>query len=150
SNVLQIGGGSGAEYQACPSTLILDHLFDGAVDPVTVPIPGVDRLVVRRTVTSTLTLVPCGDDFVSQTPGSTTAQFLGFNEVEQRFWRSRTVNCLLDSQLSNIDTRNPTRSIFSAGVAGTIAGQTRIRGVGSAATGNGLLGVAQMLVSNSF
>jgi hypothetical protein len=102
------------------------------------------------TVTSDLTLVPCGNDFLSQTPGIVTAQFLVFNEFEQRFSTSRTVDCFLESQLSMLDTRTPTRSIFSAFVAGTIAGQTRIRGVGSAATGRGLLGVAEMFVGNNY
>jgi hypothetical protein len=68
-----------------------------------------------------------------------------FNEFEQRFSTSRTVDCLFHAtQLSRIDTRNPARSIFSAGVAGTLGGQTRIRGVGGVSPlGSGLLGVAQ-------
>jgi hypothetical protein len=77
-----------------------------------------------------------------------TAQFLVFNEFEQRFSTSRTVDCFYESLLSSIDTRNSVRSIFSAGVGGSIGGQTRIRGVGSAATGRGLLGVARLLVHN--
>jgi hypothetical protein len=76
------------------------------------------------------------------------AQFFVFNEFEQRFSTSKTVDCFFESQISRIDTPNPNRSIFSAGVSGTIAGQTRIQGVGSAATGRGLLGVSRFLVSN--
>jgi hypothetical protein len=137
-NVLQIGGSSGAEYQACPTTLILNHLFDGATDPIS------DSSVI----TSDLTLVPCGDDYLRQIPGRVTAQFLVFNEFEQRFSTSRTVDCFFERLLSNIDTPNNSRSIFSAGVSGTIAGQTRIRGVGDASTGRGLIGVARVFFSD--
>jgi hypothetical protein len=66
-----------------------------------------------------------------------TAQFLVYNEFEQRFSTSRQVRCLLDSALSNLDTSQPDRSIFNVGTSGTIAGQTRIHGVGG-----GLIGAA--------
>ncbi|GIW44504.1 MAG: hypothetical protein KatS3mg077_1786 [Candidatus Binatia bacterium] len=126
----------GGNYASCPGVLILSHLFDGAVDPI-LGNPAVQY-------GTELTLVPCSNDFLTQTPGRSVAQFLVFNEFEQRFSTSRTVDCLFDSQLSRIDTRNPARSIFSAGVAGSLAGQTRIRGVGgSAPLGSGLLGVAR-------
>lgn len=138
-SVLQIGGpAASAEYQACPTTLILNHLFDGATDPIS----------DSATIESDLTLVPCGDDFLRQIPGHVVAQFLVFNEFEQRFSTSRTVDCFFERELSNIDTPNSSRSIFSAGVSGTIAGQTRIRGVGDAATGRGLIGVARVFFEN--
>jgi len=125
-------GAAGVGYTSCPTTLILNHLFDGAS--------------FNGGPTSTdLTLVPCGNNFLTQTPGVVTAQFLVFNEFEQRFSTSRTVDCFLESNLSNIDTTNSSRSIFSVNVSGTLAGQTRIRGVGSAATGRGLVGVARLL-----
>lgn len=136
-DVLNIGGPVATRnYDPCATTLILDHLFDFATDPVQVGTEPPNQVL------SNLTLVPCGDDFLTQTPGRVTAQFLIFNEYEQRFSTSRLVDCLFDSQLSLIDTRNPVRSIFSAFVSGTIAGQTRIRGVGTAPTGRGLTGVA--------
>lgn len=117
------------EYSSCPSVLVLNHLFDGATD-----------LVEPSLITqSTLTLVPCGLDIYTQTCRSITAQFLVYNEFEQRMSTSRQVNCYLDSRLSSIDTSQPTRSIFSAGVSGTVAGQTRIQGVNG-----GLLGVASL------
>lgn len=133
-NSLQIGGvppSSGPpsyQYQACPTTLILDHAFD---------IPSV--------TTTDLTLVPCGNDFLTQQPGEVTAQFLVFNEFEQRFSTSHPVDCFFESPLSAIDTTNPLRSIFSITVSGTVTGQTRIRPVGSASTGRGLVGVARNL-----
>ena len=137
------------EFTSCPATLILSFLFDGATDPL--------GTAANQTVSTELTLLPCSNDFATQTPGRATAQFLVFNEFEQRFSTSRTVDCLFDGTISSIDTRNPARSIFSAGVAGTIAGQTRIRGVGgntlpfqgsTIATSGGLLGVARQSIAN--
>ena len=126
----------GVQYQACPSTLILDNIFDNAPDPLSAdPNPA--------TVITDLTLVPCGDDFLRQDPGNATAQFLVFNEFEQRLSTSRSVDCFFERQLSLIDTSTSLRSIFSFTVQGTLVGQTRIRGVGSAPTGHGLLGVAR-------
>jgi hypothetical protein len=116
----------GAEYDTCPTTLILDHFFDN---------PG---------VVTDLTLVPCGNDFLSQTAGSATAQFIVFNEFEQRFSTTRVVDCFLESQISRLDTTDPNRSIFSVFVSGTLVGQTRIRPVGNAATGRGLVGMARL------
>jgi len=136
SDVLQLGGEGGA-YQGCPARLVLNHLFDGAEDPFD----------SGAGATSTdLTLIPCGNDFLRQIPGKVTAQFLVFNEFEQRFSTSATVDCFLESLLSNIDTPDNTRSIFHFNVAGTLAGQTIIRGVGSAPTGQGLLGVARVFL----
>jgi len=150
TNTLQIGRAQNAvtgqpdptqEYEACPANLILAHLFDGAIDPIAVPpSPGINNAGGR----TDLTLVPCGDDFSAIEPGVVTAQFLVYNEFEQRFSASKKVDCFFEKQLSLIDTTNPLRSIWAAGVSGTIAGQTRIRGVGNADTGRGLLGVARL------
>jgi hypothetical protein len=134
TDVLQLDG---VIYQGCPARLVLNHLFDGSDDPM-----GADN----GTVSTDLTLVPCGNDFLSQIPGQVTAQFLVFNEFEQRFSTSANVDCFFEKELSNIDTPNASNSIFSRNVEGTLAGQTIIRGVGSAATGNGLLGVAREFV----
>lgn len=133
-NVLVLGG-SGAEYGGCPNVLILDHFFDGANDPIS-----------NATVVTHLTLVPCTQDFLRQSPVQTTVQFLVFNEFEQRFSTSyANFQCFRTFQLSRIDTRTPTFSIFSAGVMGTLTGQTRIRGVADAHRdhGHALLGVAE-------
>jgi hypothetical protein len=118
-------GGDGNEYNGCPQVLIANHFFDFAV-----PTPELGEVVSR------LVLVPCTQDLQTAIPGRTTVQFLVFNEFEQRFSTSAPVECYFDRQISSIDTRNPQRSIFSVFVAGTITGQTRIRGVTQ-----GLLGV---------
>ncbi|HVO22312.1 MAG TPA: hypothetical protein VMW56_01645 [Candidatus Margulisiibacteriota bacterium] len=125
------------QYGACPATLVLNQIFDNAPDPLSISTDA------APTVTTDLTLVPCGDDFLRQEPGEATAQYLVFNEFEQRLSTSRKVDCFFESRMSLIDTGNPSRSIFSFNVQGTLVGQTRIRGVGSAATGHGLLGVAR-------
>lgn len=108
------------EYEGCPNILILDHFFEGANDPVS-----------GAKVNTTLTLVPCTEDYELQIPVEAPLQFLVFNEFEQRFSTSRRVNCFHEFRLFDIDGASPgeVRSIFSAAVNGTLTGQTRIRGV---------------------
>jgi len=133
NNILVLGPNDDpeAEYQYCPETLVLDHIFDGAPDPVGEGIWMTD-----------LTLVPCSENFAlgQADLGRSTAQFLVYNEFEQRFSTSRPVTCFDETLLSNIDTRNNARSIFSVNVSGTIAGQSLIRPVG-----DGLIGVARAM-----
>jgi hypothetical protein len=213
-HTLVLGGATDvAEYEGCPNILILDHFFDGAVDPVvtnvclddgTCSVSGVPcasdadcaanrcldnvctvtggacasdpdcqntcnlatntctlngtRCVVddecvpadyQVRLATDLTLVPCTQDFEERRLdlSRTVAQFLVFNEFEQRFSTSRTVDCFKEIQLSNMETADNTRSIFSAGVAGSLTGQSRIRGVVNDENvgrgGNTLLGVAE-------
>jgi hypothetical protein len=135
-NVLVIGGPQGqAEYRPCAEVLVFNHLFDGAYDPIS----------DSAQASSELSLVPCTQDFLTQDVPSVTAQFLVYNEFEQRFSTSRLVRCLLDSPISLIDTTQPTRSIFNAAVAGTVAGQTRITGVGGGLIGSATLAFVEGL-----
>ena len=106
------------EYEACPNILIMDHLFEGANDPIS-----------GETTSTILTFVPCSDDFEQQLPVSGPIQFLVFNEFEQRFSTSKTVTCFHEFRLPDIQGRTEVRSIFGAGVNGTLTGQTRMRGV---------------------
>ncbi|GIW41749.1 MAG: hypothetical protein KatS3mg076_2326 [Candidatus Binatia bacterium] len=131
-NMLVLGSN---EYNGCPNILVMDHFFDFAVNPAA---------PTGNAVASRLTLVPCQQDLLNQVPGGTTVQYLVFNEFEQRFSTSRPMQCLFDSALSRIDTRNPLRSIFSVYVAGTLTGQTRIRGVSA-----GLLGILTETLATS-
>lgn len=135
--------GNSTEYEGCGNVLILDHFFDNATDPTTVG-PGTNSS--SGVFTTELTLVPCGNNFTRIEPGNVVAQMLVFNEFEQKFSTSARVDCFYNKRISNIDTPNSSRSIFSAGVSGTIAGQTRIQGAGGGDTGNGLTGVAQLFV----
>jgi hypothetical protein len=125
--VLNIGGPQ-AEYLGCPNILTVDHFFDGAV-------VSTHQNNVVGPVVSTLTVVPCGADFNLQDLNLETAviQFLIFNEFEQRFSTSTRVTCFKQVLLSDIDTRpgedGNEFSIFSAGVQGTLTGQSRLRSV---------------------
>jgi len=118
-NVLTLGG-NGAEYNGCPNYLILNHFFDFATDPV----PG-----SSNTITTNLVLVPCSEDLESQICGEAVLQFLVFNEFESRFSTSVTADCFLDKQLSKLTIGDPTKSIWSVSVEGTLTGQTRINPV---------------------
>jgi len=101
--------------------------------------------VSKKVVTTDLTLIPCTTDYLTQAPVTTPVQFLVFNEFEQRFSTSRSVTCFSELKISNIDTRTSDRSLFNAAVAGTLTGQTRIRGVadGHPDHGHTLLGLAE-------
>jgi hypothetical protein len=115
-----------ARFVGCPNILTLNHFFDGA-DVVTAT--GTSE------VFSDLILVPCANDFLFQTANGapTVVQFLVYNEFEQRFSTSTSVQCFKETPLSDIDTRpgeeGDAFSIFSVGVEGTITGTSRLRSV---------------------
>ncbi len=128
-------GCTAAEYASCPSTLVLDHPFEGLT-----PSGYVSRTDV--------TFVPCTEDFVTIAANGATAtaiQMLVFNEFEQRFSLSTRVNCFKETPLSLIDTTsgNETESIFNVNVQGTLTGQTRMRPVANGQPGHGFLVVAE-------
>jgi hypothetical protein len=131
-NPLVLGPGSDGNYNGCPNVLILDNFFDWGSDPISGDV-----------VLTDLTLVPCSEDFLRQVGGSATVQYLIYNEFEQRLSTSKPVKCFYESLLSLIDTTQPLRSIFSAGMQGTLTGQTRLTAVSnpSAELPSGLLGV---------
>ncbi|MBI1814383.1 MAG: hypothetical protein HYR72_05355 [Deltaproteobacteria bacterium] len=134
----------GNEYNACPQTLVVNHLFDGAINPITSPPPHGTTILLEESSTTELALVPCSEDLTGadRTVGVSTAQFLVYNEFEQRFSTSRRIDCFFKSQLSLIDTTQPEHSIWNAAVSGTVGGQTRVRGIGS-----GLLGAARLTMT---
>ncbi|MEO8452568.1 MAG: hypothetical protein ABI647_22435 [Gemmatimonadota bacterium] len=129
-NVLVLGGPE-PEYNGCPNILILNHFFDFAEDPV------IDD---GSQIFTILNLVPCTEDYLRQVPGGTVVQYLVYNEFENRFSTSRPFQCNQFSTLSSIDTTQPLRSIWSAGVSGTLTGQTRIHPING-----GVLAVAHEL-----
>ncbi len=132
-NPLVLGPGSDGDYNGCPNVLILNSFFDLAGDPIS-----------GETITTDLTLVPCSEDFLRQICGSATVQYLVYNEFESRLSTSRLVNCFQEIQLCHIDTTQCVRSIFSAGLQGTLTGQIRINPVNNptAELPSGLLGIA--------
>jgi hypothetical protein len=131
-NVLVLGGPE-PEYNGCPNVLIINHFFDFAVDPIIDD--GFDSQIF-----TILELVPCSEDYLRQVPGGAVVQYLVYNEFETRFSTSRPMQCKQFSLLSNIDTTQNERSIWSAGVQGTLTGQTRANPLGG-----GLIGVAHEL-----
>jgi hypothetical protein len=93
-NTLRLGGNAiSPNYAGCAGSLILNHYFDGATDPMSTG--GGTNSNNGETATQ-LTLVPCGNNFLARQPGSAIAQFLVFNEFEQRFSASTKVDCVYD------------------------------------------------------
>ncbi|MFN8627119.1 MAG: hypothetical protein U0587_14195 [Candidatus Binatia bacterium] len=140
--ILSIGGET-PQYNGCPKVVILDHMFDYGV------VATHAGSASPALVTTDLTVVPCSEDLATQTPKSSTLQFLIYNEFEQRFSTSTPVNCFKEVQLADIDTRpgnvgnNDDFSIFNANVQGTLTGQTRIRPVATATSDRRVLAVSE-------
>jgi len=138
-DILCLGGASsgscptGAEYNACPATLILNHFAMGASDPV------LDELLgSSSSVDTDLTLVPCTQDFQNQIPGRGVIQFLLINEFEEVFSTSTTISCWATFPLSRVN------SVFSTGILGTRFVQTRMTPVPTGdGVQSGFVGVAE-------
>jgi hypothetical protein len=113
------------EYSACPNMLLFNHFADGLSDPV---------LGQEQEVTTTLTLVPCQEDFENQIPGRVTVQFQIIDEFEVPLSASTTVDCWLDLQLSDISSN------FRIGHLATPTAFTRINPVQGA---GGVIGIAE-------
>ena len=129
---LCLGGGvsdrcpSGAEYNGCAETLILDHFAQGADSPL---------FGSTSSVTTELTLVPCSQDFETQNPSRVVVQFLITNEYEQSFSASTTVDCWANFELNDVNL------IFDLSRLSTRAVQTRMRP--ASGTPIGILGVSE-------
>jgi hypothetical protein len=131
-NTLCLGGvasdscESGAEYNACPDTLILDHFSEGADSPLLGP---------SSTVGTEVTLIPCSENFETQTPASVVVQFAITNEFEEMFSASTTVTCWATFVLDEVNL------IFDISRLGTRVVQTRMRPAKSSQSG--LVGVSE-------
>ncbi len=136
NNELVVGGvlGGDSEYEPCAQTLIMDFIYDGALDPISETFRS----------SSELTLVPCTQDFRGQTTPPVIAQIFVYNEFEQRLSTSVRVDCLLDTPISLIGTSDPQRSVFSVDIGGTVMGQARITGVGGGLAGVVTVGLADV------
>jgi hypothetical protein len=122
------------EYSACPDTLLLNHLAEGADDPVIDQLSGSSS----RPLTTELTLVPCSQNLENQLFGKVTVQFVVYNEFEQPFSTSTTLSCYLNLPLDQIGAsgNNP----FTFSVLGTLGAYARI----NPNPGNGgVIGVAE-------
>jgi len=107
---------TGAEYDACPHTWILDHSADGAADLVADNngIPG-------SSVATTLTVVPCTQNYETQQPQEVTLNFDIWNEYEQRLSAQTKFQCWGNFPLSEIN------SAFTENALGGSLAQTRVR-----------------------
>ena len=131
--VLCLGGGvtdqcpTGAEYEGCPASWILDHPATGAPD----------RVVEQQefctdhpcsTVTTNLTVVPCSENFETQSPPPVTLQFRVYNEYEQFFSASTTVTCWGSFDLGSSDPlANGINPVFNAAALGGEIVQSFVR-----------------------
>lgn len=161
---LCLGGGvtadcpSGAEYEACPLTWLLDHPAIGAPDavvdqqPFCIPractgttTPCVDdtgctgtstcETRVCSTTSTNLTVVPCTENFELQSTPPVTLVFAITNEFEQTFSASTTIECWASLNLDEIN------DIFKATSLGGNILQTRMRS--ASGTPRGVLAVLE-------
>jgi len=152
--VLCLGGpvsatcSSGAEYEACPATWILDHPSIGASDPVVTEqdfctdATGTTINSCTSSVSTTLTVVPCTENFETQTPLPVTLQFAITNEFEQVFSASTTFRCWASFNLEDINT------IFRVENVGGDILQTRMRS--ASGTPGGVMAVLEETHTDSF
>jgi hypothetical protein len=117
---------SGAEYQACADVLILNHFAERADNPLIGP---------TSQVRTELTLVPCAQDLELQRPSRVVVQFEVYNEFENVFSGSTTVDCWKNFLLSDATT------IFNVTTLGSRVVQTRLRP--SNASLSGIVGVSE-------
>lgn len=122
-DVLTLGGAT-PEYEGCPNFNIMQHYFEGALEPVA----GTSR------IETILVLVPCAANYIAQSPGSASVSYTVINEFGERFDSSQplVVSGRFADRLSAVD---PT--LFDVAVQGTSIGQTRFE-----STGSGLMGLA--------
>ncbi len=84
----------GAEYNGCPENWILNHFAEGAEDPV---------LGEGSSVRTSVTIVPCTQNFETQAPELYAIQNLTYDEFENVFSSSLQYRCWEDTYLEDID-----------------------------------------------
>jgi hypothetical protein len=83
----------GGFYSACPAVLLFDHFVEGATD-----------IVDGLKLSTELTLVPCQENLENQIPSSRTVDFVIFDEFENQFSTSVTINCYFNKALARISS----------------------------------------------
>lgn len=127
------------EFSACPDTLIFNFLTYGSDDDVVSQIGDCESDEGGCPIRTELTLVPCQEDLENQQPGHVTVQFQIFNEFEQPFSTSTTVDCWLNAQLNTIGSPGPNNP-FTRNVLGSNGATARI----NPNPGNGgVIGIAE-------
>lgn len=134
----------GKEYEACPATWILDSPSIGAEDPVAEEFrcDGATTATCFSSVNTTVTIVPCTENFELQASPPVTLQFLITNEFEQTFSASTTIACFASLQLTDIN------HIFAIGDVGGSILQTRMRS--ASGSQRGVMAVLEETHSASF
>ncbi len=149
---LCLGGGvssacpTGAEYEACPQSWILDHPAVGASDAAIDNNPNVCNTPGQcSSVSTNLTVVPCTQNYETQSPPPVTLQFAITNEFEQTFSASTTVACWASYNLGDIaSTTNPFGGINPIFLTENVGGstlQTRVRS--ASGTPRGIMAVIE-------
>jgi hypothetical protein len=114
---------NGREYEACPQGWFIDH-------PATMAIPDPSY----GYTSSNLTVVPCTENFETQSPTSVTLQFLVTNEYEQTLSTSTTLTCWASWDLGSDESDSFLRT-FNIGVIGGTQLQTRLRTANASKSG---------------
>lgn len=99
---------NGAEYNACPQTLVVNTFAEGATNPAVEAFGNGPSRVFTE-----LSLVPCSQDFENQVPASVVVQFKIINEFEELFSASTTVTCWSSFRLSEV------ARVFEVGFVGS-------------------------------
>ena len=134
-NTLCLGGGfssacpNGAEFNACPQSVTLDHLADGAVDVVAGS---------GSAVHTTLAVAPCSLDLTSQTAPTVALQFETRNQAAQGF--SNGTNIVGPGEVAFASIPSLTRAVL-----GTDSARTQISTADG--DGNGIVAVAEEMHS---
>jgi hypothetical protein len=119
-NTLCLGSGNpscptGAEYNACPGTLIVNHFAAGADDPV------INEFAGGSAVNTEVTIVPCTEDFENQVFGTAAVQFDIYNEFEEHYSTGTPlVYCWANLNLGAVS------AVFTEAYLGTRFAQTRM------------------------
>ncbi len=109
---------TGAEYEGCPAGWILDHPATGAPDPVVEQQPHCTTHPCSSVATN-ITVVPCTENFETQSPPPITLQFKVYNEFEQFFSASTTFTCWGSFDLGSDDPlANGINPVFKASNVG--------------------------------
>jgi len=125
---------NGAEYDACPETWIVNHQAYGAPD---LAVGG------GSFVATSLTVVPCEQNYETQDPESVTLQLLTYNEFEQQFSSSTSLTCWADLKLTDIN------NLFRRTTLASDFAQTRIRPSSGTQSGILLVGTETHYVGNA-
>ena len=112
-------GGPNAAYGACPAEVSLQPLLDGAILDL-----GADGALQREAAT-TIAIATCSSTPIGGGAAASLTLFVT-NEFDQTLSSARSLREQLVSELSRLDTTNPSTSIFTSAVTGSPSGHVRL------------------------